>query len=67
MEASDDSKFADIGDATLVSSNDIVGENTTDTNTTNIIENETISNIVTTENTTENETTQTSSISSTTS
>ena len=67
IEASDDSKVADIGDATLVSSNDIVGGNTTDTNTTNIIENETISNIVTTENTTENETTQTSSISSTTS
>ena len=35
MEASDDSKLADIGDATLVSSNDIVGEDTTDTNTTN--------------------------------
>ena len=63
MEASDDSKFADIGDATLVSSNDIVDGNTTDTNTANIIENDTISNTVTKENTTENETAQTSSIS----
>ena len=63
MEASDDSKLADIGDATLVSSNDIVGGDTTDTNTTNSIENETISSTITTENTTENETAQTSSIS----
>ena len=63
MEASDDSKLADIGDATLVSSNDIVGGDTTDTNTTNSIENETISNTVIVENTTENQTAQTSSIS----
>lgn len=60
MEASDDSKLADIGDATLVSSNDIVGGDTTDSNTINNIENETISNTVTTENNTENETAQTS-------
>ena len=66
MEASDDSKFADIGDATLVSSNDIVGEDTTDTNTTNITENETITNTAIVENTIENETAQTSSISTST-
>ncbi len=35
MESKDDTKLADIGDATLVSSNDIVGGDTTDTNTVN--------------------------------
>lgn len=58
IEASDDSKLADIGDATLVSSNDIVGG---DTNTVNTIENNTISNTTTTENIVEEETAQTSS------
>lgn len=67
MEAKDDSKLADIGDATLVSSNDIVSGDATDTNATNIIENETISNNATVENTTESETAQTSSISTSTS
>ena len=37
MESKDDTKLADIGDATLVSSNDIVGGDTTDTNTVNTI------------------------------
>ena len=39
MESKDDTKLADIGDATLVSSNDIVGGDTTDTNTTNTTSN----------------------------
>lgn len=62
IEASDDSKLADIGDATLVSSNDIVGG---DTNTVNTIENNTISNTTTTENIVEEETAQTSSTNTT--
>ena len=66
MEASDDSKFADIGDATLVSSNDIVGEDTTNTNITNNIENEANSNTVVTKNTTVNETSETSATNTTT-
>ena len=38
MEANDDMQLADIGDATLVNSNDVVAENTTNTtNTTNTI------------------------------
>ena len=41
MESSDDTQLADIGDATLVSSNDIIGGDTTETNTINTIENET--------------------------
>ncbi len=46
MEASDDMQLAGIGDATLVSSNDIVSENTT--NTTNSISesNNTVQNVV---------------------
>lgn len=60
MEAKDDTALADIGDATLVSSNDIVSGDTTDKNTTNNIKNETSSNSVSTENVATNETTQTS-------
>lgn len=41
MEASDDTQLADIGDATLVSSNDIIGGDTAEGNTTNTIENQT--------------------------
>ena len=41
MESGDDTQLADIGDATLVSSDDIIGEDTTETNTTNTTENET--------------------------
>ena len=41
MESSDDTQLADIGDATLVSSNDIIGGDTAETNTTNTTENET--------------------------
>ena len=67
IEASDDSKLADIGDATLVSSNDIVGEDATDNNTINSMDNEDISNTVSLENTTENEITQTTSTSTSTS
>ena len=67
IEASDDSKLADIGDATLVSSNDIVGEDATDNNTINSMDNEDISNTVSLENTTENEIAQTTSTSTSTS
>ncbi len=67
MEASDDIQLAGIGDATLVSSNDIVSENTT--NTTNSISesNNTVQNVVsnneatTTEETTEETTVETNS------
>lgn len=38
MESGDDTQLADIGDARLVSSNDIIGGDTTETNTTNTIE-----------------------------
>lgn len=60
MEARDDSNTSNIGDATLVSSNDISTDNETNnnilnTNTTNIIENETTTN-----------TTQTNSVATTT-
>ncbi len=41
MESGDDTQLADIGDATLVSSDDIIGGDTTETNTTNTTENET--------------------------
>ena len=41
MESGDDTQLADIGDATLVSSDDIIGGDTTETNTTNTAENET--------------------------
>ncbi|MGN1297800.1 MAG: SpoIIIAH-like family protein [Clostridia bacterium] len=61
MEAKDDIALADIGDATLVSSNDIIGGDTTETNTTNTTENELISNTTSTdsESTNTNETAQT--------
>ncbi len=62
MESKDDSKLADIGDATLVSSNDIKDGNATDTNTTNNIENETNNNSTVTENkTTDSATVETNS------
>ena len=41
MESGDDTQLADVGDATLVSSEDIVGDDTTQTNTINTTENET--------------------------
>ena len=44
MDSKDDTKLADIGDATLVSSNDIVGGDTTDTNTVNTTQNENTNN-----------------------
>lgn len=48
LEANDDMKLADIGDATLVNSNDIVAENTTNTtntmNTTNVTTEQTSQN-----------------------
>lgn len=61
-EASDDMQLADVGDAKLVNSNDIVGGDTTETNTVNMTENETTTTTTNevTENTT-NETSQTSS------
>lgn len=61
MESDDDSKLADIGDATLVSSNDVVSENNLDTNITqnSITDTNTISNNTT--NNTDNTTSQTSS------
>lgn len=55
MESKDDTKLADIGDATLVSSNDIVGGDTTDTNTTNTTSNENANNTTNTNNLTNNE------------
>ena len=54
MESKDDTKLADIGDATLVSSNDIVGGDTTDTNTTNTTSNENANNTTNTNNSTNN-------------
>lgn len=66
MEAKDDIALADIGDATLVSSNDIIGGDTTETNTTNTTGNELSSNTVSTdsESTNTNETAQTSTTAS---
>ena len=63
MEASDDIQLADIGDARLVSSDDIIGGDTTDTNTINEIEEEKNQNISnnTDKNVTVDETAQTSS------
>ena len=53
MEAKDDMQIADIGDATLVSSNDVVSENLVDTNTNiNSTSNE---NVVNNENNTNND------------
>ena len=63
MEAKDDTALADIGDATLVSSNDIIGGNTTmETNTIESTNNESSNNTIVTdgENINTNETTQTS-------
>lgn len=66
MEASDDSKLADIGDATLVSSNDIVGGDTIDTDTTtNNIANEVASNSTEKENIATNEIFETSATNTT--
>lgn len=66
MEAKDDIALADIGDATLVSSNDIIGGDTTETNTTNTTGNELSSNTVSTdsEGINTNETAQTSTTAS---
>lgn len=50
MEAKDDTALADIGDATLVSSNDILGGDTTETNTVNSTENELNSNTISIDN-----------------
>mgnify|MGYP000771368434 CR=1 FL=1 len=50
MEAKDDTALADIGDATLVSSNDILGGDTTETNTVNSTENELNSNTTSIDN-----------------
>lgn len=48
MEAKDDTALADVGDATLVSSNDILGGDTTETNTTNNTENQLSNNTIST-------------------
>ncbi len=66
MEAKDDTALADVGDATLVSSNDIIGGDTTETNTTNSIENELSNNTTSTdsESTNTNETVQTTTTAS---
>lgn len=58
MESSDDSKLADIGDATLVNSNDVIEGNTSNT-TTNSTEEENTTNEIEQENTI-NDTVQTS-------
>lgn len=49
MEAKDDTALADVGDATLVSSNDILGGDTTETNTTNSTENQLSNNTISTD------------------
>lgn len=49
MEAKDDTALADVGDATLVSSNDILGGDTIETNTTNNTENQLSNNIISTD------------------
>lgn len=49
MEAKDDIALADVGDATLVSSNDILGGDTTETNMTNTTENELSNSIISTD------------------
>ena len=65
MEAVDDMQLADIGDATLVNSNDVVTENMDNTENTeknNMISNETTNEVVSENNTTgDNTTAQTSS------
>ena len=66
MEAKDDTALADVGDATLVSSNDILGGNTIETNTTNNTENQLSNNIISTDsqNISTNETEETSTTAS---
>ena len=54
MESGDDTQLADIGDATLVNSNDIISENETNSNTTDT---ETSSNMTSNTNLNENNTT----------
>lgn len=62
IESKDDSKLADIGDATLVNSNDVVEGNTQAQETTAEAENSTTNNSITTteENKTPNDSTETS-------
>lgn len=66
MEAKDDIALADVGDATLVSSNDILGGDTTETNMTNTTENELSNSIISTDsqNISTNETEETSTTAS---
>lgn len=66
MEAKDDIDLADVGDATLVSSNDILGGDTTETNMTNTTENELSNSIISTDsqNISTNETEETSTTAS---
>ena len=66
MEAKDDIALADVGDATLVSSNDILGGDTTETNMTNTTENQLSNNIISTDsqNISTNETEETSTTAS---
>lgn len=66
MEAKDDIALADVGDATLVSSNDILGGDTTETNMTNTTENELSNSIISTDsqNISTNETQETSTTAS---
>lgn len=66
MEAKDDIALADVGDATLVSSNDILGGDTTETNTTNNTENQLSNNTISTDsqNISTNETEQTNATAS---
>lgn len=60
IEANDDMQLADIGDATLVSSNDVVEEDTTNT-TNSIDESNNINNVTSVNQTTTNETVETNS------
>lgn len=66
IEAKDDTALADVGDATLVSSNDILGGDTTETNTTNNTENQLSNNTISTDsqNISTNETEQTNATAS---
>ena len=66
MEAKDDIALADVGDATLVSSNDILGGDTTETYMTNTTENELSNSIISTDsqNISTNETEETSTTAS---
>lgn len=62
MESKDDTALADVGDATLVSSNDILGGDMTEINTTNNTENQLNNSTISTDsqNISTNETAQTS-------